>query len=290
MYSKNYPLNQYQLDTKNTSRDIATKEKSNFDVVYFFILLFLILINTASSSNAQPTKDSNRFIPLGPIFPSAYIEKIEKDTNGITFIVLHDNEYTAQQALKHVLNDSSGTGIFLHNKGDRNLAAYFNGRKIEIDPNRIFHSWLQDTSNHAKASGIDSIRAYLARELLKVIQKAKLVVSLHNNTPNGLTIHSYKKKTIVTKLDSNVYINPLWSGDDFIITTDSVQFRYFQSLNMNCILQDKDKINMDGSLSEYMQKKKQPFISIECQYGHLPRQIQIIMAVYQYYYYYYVLP
>ena len=251
----------------------------------FTVILFLTI-----QINAQPNIDSLRIMKLHTKFPNSQLDKIGHGENGIVFITLHDNEYTAQQAIRIILRDSAGTALLLRNNNARNLKTQYKGKYIEIDPNRIFNTRLLDTSISNRAFVLDSIKNELALTILNQLKDAKLIVSLHNNTPKGLSIHTYKPHLTTRDTTFSKHINPYWEPDDFIITTDSAQFNYFKSLNMNAIYEHGKNITMDGSLSEYMQKAQRPFLSIECRYGHLQRQIEIIKAIYNYYSSYIVLP
>ena len=258
----------------------TVKAKKYYKALGKAILIAILWFDT--KVDAQSNLDSLSVIKLPSKFPISYIDKIIQRENGIVFITLHDNEYTAQQAIRMILKDSAGTALLLRNNKERNLKTQWRGKRIEIDPNRIFDTKLRDTLK-SNAFALDSIKNELALTNLNQLKEAKLVVSLHNNTPRGLSIYTYKPEETPWDSTFSIHINPYWEPDDFIITTDSVQFNYFKSLNMNCIYDHGDKLAMDGSLSTYMQKAQRPFLSIECRYGHLQRQMEIIKAIYNYY-------
>jgi hypothetical protein len=208
------------------------------------------------------------------------IDFIQHQSTLLAFITLHHDEQTGIAAIQNVLKDSTGIYYCINTNSKRMVSINSEGKRFEIDPNRIFNL-INSPTNYEDES--HAIKQHIAKYLLEKLSAADLTIALHNNHNGGYSIKSYQQDARFKNNYLSVSINPMKDVDDFYIVTDSTQFNYFKKQHFNVVLQNNEAIQDDGSLSVFYGKNHRPFISIECQYGHLQQQIQMIKAVYGYY-------
>ncbi len=208
------------------------------------------------------------------------IDIIQHQSTSLAFITLHHDEQTGIAAIQNVLKDSAGIYYCINTNSKRMVSINSDGKRFEIDPNRIFNLMTSPTNYEDESH---AIKQHIAKYLLEKLSAADLTIALHNNHDGGYSIKSYQQDARFKNNYLSVSINPMMDVDDFYIVTDSTQFNYFKKQHFSVVLQNNEAIQDDGSLSVFYGKNHRPFISIECQYGHLQQQIQMIKAVYGYY-------
>lgn len=92
-----------------------------------FLVIFLMLLLSACSTRSVVTLGDTRVI----------IETTKHGT-GKSFVHVHQNETTALQAAKHVVQTDGGSVMTLIHPGQRNIVFHLNHQRYEFDPNRIF--------------------------------------------------------------------------------------------------------------------------------------------------------
>jgi hypothetical protein len=198
---------------------------------------------------------------------------------------MHDNENTSAMAGRLFVVKYAGSYYELLHTGKRNIS-FLNGEdSIHIDPNRIYTDtgiWLQLEKNEISDTFFFTAIAQWRDTLISRlgIENKKLIIALHNNTPNQYSFKSYKPgekyadEAIALKKGSVI------DNDDFYFVTDIHQFESLSTGKYNVVLQSKETLTDDGSLSVYCSQLGIPYINIEAQHGHLFRQIKMLIFAY----------
>jgi hypothetical protein len=204
--------------------------------------------------------------------------------SGFSFIILHDNEHTAEKATLQVLEQKGGTLISIENNGERTIAFSLNRKTYEFDPNRMFttagikQSLRTFGSYHAAAE--KQIKEFAAFVLHKIADST-VPVAVHNNTNEDYTIIDYLQQGRLQQEAAAVYRNPAMDADEFVLTTSAPVFDFYKESNINVVLQKNNGITDDGSLSVYYGKQNKTYINIEAEHEHTEMQIKMIEMLYR---------
>lgn len=186
-------------------------------------------------------------------------------------INLHDDEATAVQAARAVLEQTGGLLIKIENKAQRIISFSFKGVVYSFDPNRIFSRAGINVTLQAKGKknplAIIEVEKFAARLLQLIPDSASCIVALHNNTDGDFSVKTYKSGGKRQSDAREVYEDNWQDADDITLTTDETLFTKMSALGYNSILQDNEKVNKDGSLSVYYGEQKKRYINIETQHG-----------------------
>ena len=186
-------------------------------------------------------------------------------------INLHDNEATAVQAARDVLELEGGILIKIENNARRMVSFPFKGLMYSFDPNRIFSA--TGINLTLKANGkinplaVAEVEKFAAHLLQLIPDTVSCIIALHNNTDGDYSVKSYQpggKRIHDAKL---VHANDWQDVDDIAFTTDENLFNKMSALGYNSILQDNTKATKDGSLSVYYGELNKRYINIETQFG-----------------------
>jgi hypothetical protein len=196
---------------------------------------------------------------------------------GIMFIHVHENEKTAVEAAKKMM-DKYGHGCFVtwESQDDRYVRFKLGNDSFRFDPNRIYSA--QGLEATLRKNGAYSKEAFEKADkvakmfLKKYVDSQQLVIAVHNNTEGDLTIRSFQSEA------KAIYVNPDKDADDFFLTTVPFIYDYLKKKKFNVVLQ-KPGIKDDGSLSVYAAKHKIAYLNVEAQHGHLEQQSQMLDAV-----------
>ena len=229
-----------------------------------------------------------------------------KEKQEISFINLHRNESISVDQSKNVLFSIQKFSVVeIGHSGTRNVNFKYKNKTYEIDPNRIFSKggikktlleYNGKIENTLLLELVDLVDKFAQNYISKYINGKKVIIALHNNTPNktksdGYSIYSYEKggseyekgntdKTIA----DNPHINSKQDMDDFFVTNRKEYFDAFVTKGYNVVLQSKNP-EEDGSLSVYAEKNNISYINIEAEQvlnkneGHKEAQKQMILAV-----------
>ncbi len=191
--------------------------------------------------------------------------------SDICCINLHDDEVTAVNAARAILEQKGGTIIKIENNAQRMIRFRFRGLYYYFDPNRIFSA--RGISGTLKANGrinplaIVEVEKFATALLEMIPDSASCVIALHNNTNGDFSIKTYEaggKRQTDAKM---VYADNWQDADDIALTTDEMLFNKMSSFGYNSILQDNINVNRDGSLSVYYGELNRRYINIETQHG-----------------------
>lgn len=186
-------------------------------------------------------------------------------------INVHDDETTAVEAARSILERQGGLLIKIENNKKRNISFPFKGQIYTFDPNRIFSrlgiSKSLRTNGKINPLAIVEVEKF-ADLLLKLIpDSVPCVIALHNNYDGDFSVRTYlpggKRQTDAKQ----VYADEWQDADDIALTTDQVIYDRMASFGYNSILQDNVNVNKDGSLSVYYGELNRKYINIETQHG-----------------------
>lgn len=201
-----------------------------------------------------------------------------------TFIILHDDEKTAEKATLRALEQHGGKLISIENNDERTLSFLLNGKRYEFDPNRMFTPAGIKTSlqtygsyNSKAAAEIEKFAVFL----LNKISDSTIPVAVHNNTNEEFSITNYMLNGRLRQDAEAVHQNPAMDVDEFIFTTSGPVYRFYRELNVNVVLQKNRGGRDDGSLSVYYGKQNKDYINIEAEHEHTEMQVKMIELLYQ---------
>jgi hypothetical protein len=200
------------------------------------------------------------------------------------FCNLHDDENTAVEAGLVALRRSGGRLVELKHGGPRDLSFRLDGATFVVDPNRIFTAeGARRTLAKSSRRTPEAERAVerFARDLLSVyaIERADVVIALHNNTEGHYSALSYEKGGVFASDASAVFIKEGSDPDDFFFVTEAAAFDALRRRGYNVVLQDNRRVTDDGSLSVYCGRAGVRYINVEAQHGHLEQQVGMILAL-----------
>ena len=208
------------------------------------------------------------------------IIKYDLEGPGVVWFNMHDDENTSVRAAKKTLRKGDGILAELKHPGGRNIRFRLRGETYAFDPNRIYtpagrKATLEKFGRYSPQA--DSLVAGFSALITdSLLQGAKIVIALHNNTRGKYSILRYLPGEMYEKDASKVFVHPAMDPDDFFYVTDSLIFEKLKERNQNVLLQNNDSVTDDGSLSVYCGKKGIPYVNIEAQRGHKRVQMQMI--------------
>ncbi len=244
-------------------------------------IVLLCLTSCAQEEKTKPALNIQRYTyRLGTT--EITVQKTTADTAGNWFFTqLHDNEETAKTAAMAFLQQHGGTFVSIENGGKRLISFTLNGKTHRFDPNRMFTTngirqnlKLYNGYTAAAATEISRFRD----SLLRLLPDTALVIAVHNNTEALYSIESYTHNKLFRREAAALHINKNRDADDFFITTNHGLFKKLAGQHYNAVLQSSRTPADDGSLSVYCSRRRQPYINIEAQAGHLEEQ-QKMLAV-----------
>lgn len=246
---------------------------------YFLFLLFLLpfsLASCAQDSTGPVGKTRQHYYSFGE---KKLAIKETSYTTGIPMqlLHLHSNETTAGEVTAKISEELGIDFLQIENNNQRLIDFELQETKYRFDPNRIFSTEgivasLQRLSQYSE----DAFRAvlYFREFLLGLIDRKKTVVAVHNNTDGAFSLADYQENG--TGL---VFQNATLDPDDFFITTDSVIFSSIRTANFNVVLEYRDSLTDDGSLSIYSSRNDLHYVNVEAQHGHAKEQEEMLRAL-----------
>jgi hypothetical protein len=191
--------------------------------------------------------------------------------SDICCINLHDDEVTAVQAARAILEQKGGTIIKIENNLQRMIRFRFKGLSYCFDPNRIFS--IKGIGSTLSANGkinplaVIEVQKFATALLEMIPDSTTCVIALHNNTDGDFSVKTYELGGKRQTDAKQVYADNWQDADDIALTTDETLFTKMSSFGYNSILQDNINVNKDGSLSVYYGDLNRRYINIETQHG-----------------------
>ena len=251
----------------------------------FLLVICLFAFNdSARGQNKPPLKkykiEQKVFrYKLGDKTVKIVISKTSKRPSKFVYFNIHDNENTAVEAAKEIIEKYGGTLIELRNNGKRLINFSLKDEQFTFDPNRIFTKvGIRKTLKNNGGYTIEAERETnkFAERLKNFLKNFRLIIAVHNNTDENYSIKSYEKDGEFGMDAKLVNINLETDVDDFFFVTDKNIFKFLKEKNQNVALQDNVNVTDDGSLSVYSGNHKIPYINVEGEHGHLTEQIKML--------------
>jgi hypothetical protein len=254
-------------------------------------VLSLVLLFILQSVIAQTSVRTVSFRPFSPAINTLSYKLGDRTLQVKTFqygsvkdmvyVNLHDDETTAVNGARRLLEKSGGYMIKIENNNTRNIKFRLDGQYYTIDPNRMF-SRVGITQSlilfgRVSAKAIDEVEKF-ANNILKLIpENPSCIIALHNNTNGKYSVTSYMPGNIREKDAKKLYVNPDEDPDNIYLTTDSTLFALLSDDNYNTILQDNVYAKKDGSLSIYCGERDIRYVNCETEHGRDIEYQQMIM-------------
>jgi hypothetical protein len=242
--------------------------------------LFFLCSCAQEADSLQPviTKRQHR---LGDTRVTVSLSRYIGDSS-LVFLCLHDNERTATEAAKVILQEKGGLLISIDNNEERYLDFRLSGRKHRFDPNRVFTpTGIRETLklfNSYSPASVRELRGF-ASFLLGLLPDSGLLIAVHNNTDGNYSISDYLPNARLRTDVLRAHPNYGMDEDDFVFTTDSTVYRLYADSNINVVLQHNSRATDDGSLSIYYGRRNASYTNIEAEHGHLEEQVRMIRVL-----------
>lgn len=260
-----------------------------------FCLLQLLLFSASAQPNPEQLAISEaRYFPLET---KIYYQLGEKEIIPIRLIRygndqryfcfnMHDNEFTAVQAARSVLETKGGVLLKIDNRGQRLIRFRLKGKAYAVDPNRVFSRTGIEQSLRENGpvdpGAIEAVERFGQRLLALIPDSISTVIALHNNTEGAYSVKSYLPGGERAKDALDVKAIPGQDEDDIVFTTDPGIFRAMANAGYNSILQDNEKVKQDGSLSVYFGNLKRSYVNIETQHGRKQQYAEMLEKLLDY--------
>ena len=208
----------------------------------------------------------------------------ERPGSKLLFCNLHDDENTAVEAGLVALRRSGGRLVELRHGGTRDVRFRLDGETFAVDPNRIFtNEGARRTLAKLSRRTIEAEAAVdrFAKDLLSLcsIERADVVIALHNSTEGHYSALSYAKGGELASDAAAVFIKDGNDPDDFFFVTETAVFDALRRRGFNVVLQDNRRVTDDGSLSVYCGRAGVRYINVEAQHGQREEQVAMILAL-----------
>ena len=256
--------------------------KTTFPVIILFTLQL-----SAGQTHFNPATDKVYLPKVNTVFYQLGERVIQiktfqyGDRKDMVYVNLHDDEMTAVNGARKVLEKRGGFLIKIENYRTRNIKFRLEGKQYTIDPNRMFsrvgiaRSLIVFGNTSPKA--IDEIEKFANRILQLIPQNPSWIIALHNNTNGKYSINSYRPGGDKEKDAKHLNVNDDLDADDFFLTTDSVLFVRLASEKYNTIWQDNENAKRDGSLSIYCGERNIHYVNCETEHGRQPEYDEMIV-------------
>lgn len=250
-------------------------------VMLLFVPTFLTAQTSAPIITKKPLvpKITTIFHKLGDDFIKIRTYQYGEEKEPF-FVSLHDDEVTAVDGAKRMLESGGGVMVKIDNKKQRNIRFKMKGKYYTCDPNRIFSrvGIIQTLSMFGRVNptAVDEVDKLANRILQLLPDTTNCIVSLHNNSNGRYSVTSYLPGNEREKDAKAVHTVRSQDPDDIFLTTDSLLYRQLVKENYNTILQDNINVKKDGSLSVYCGEKAIPYLNCETEHGKLKQYSEMI--------------
>ena len=116
------------------------------------------------------------------------------------------------------------------------------------------------------------------------IYELGILITLHNNGRGGYSILSYAPEGEYSKDALHININDKLDPDDFYFVTETDIYNDLLKTEQNVVLQDKNHVTEDGSLSVLSSQEQLPYLNVEVQDGHRKTQMDMILLLHDFYF------
>ena len=200
----------------------------------------------------------------------------------VNMLNLHDDEGTSVEAALDVARDEGGRVVEVVHTGTRNLTFAVGGASYTADPNRMFTDAgrRRTLAPRADPAALAALAVFADTVLaLYTAAPTPVVVTLHNNTPDGYSARSYASGAEYASDAAAVTVRPGSDADDFFFVTDRALYDALVGKGFNAVLQDNAAATDDGSLSVWAAQQGVPYVNVEAERGHRAEQVRMIRAL-----------
>jgi hypothetical protein len=260
--------------------------------LYPYIALLLVFVSTlpadaATLASGIPVSDS----PIMALPVTQTCTGIP--WKNIVWVHLHDNEETSRQTALQALNQiQQGCLLDLRHGGSREIKVQNYQVNYQFDPNRIFTSLGREATlkchQGSCALALEQLGQAAANFLNQYLIHAQLIVAVHNNHPDGLSVRNYMAGGTMAPAMSQIAISSDSNPHDFFYVTTQQAFNFLASHNFNVVLQNNQQVHDDGSLSVWAAQQHIDYINVEAGIEHSAAQIAMLAAVWAYMQEYYI--
>ena len=233
-------------------------------------LLVFATQKVALFHNKYVPKERVVYYQLGNLNIPLRIQQFGK-VDDLVYISLHDDEFTAVESTRQLLERHGGILIEIENNEKRNIRFRLGNGVYGIDPNRMFSqkgiAKSMDELGRVSTPAVREIEKFADRVLQLIPEDAECIIALHNNTDGQFSATSYAKGNKRQNEAEAVHINSEHDADDFFLTTDRKIFNALAAQNYNAVLQDNSSSVDDGSLSVYCGKNGLKYVNLETEHN-----------------------
>ena len=207
----------------------------------------------------------------------------EREPGGLTYVSLHENERTAVQATRQLIDHQPGRLVELRSRGARLVTVWFGTTPHVFDPNRIFTDvGVEKTLRHygSYSREVQSAIGPLRQAILAWLPTggAQPLIAVHNNRAGTYSIAQYRAGGAYSTDAELVFEAPGHSPGDFFLVTDRSWFERLRQASFSVVLQSRMPTD-DGSLSVWFQQRGLPYVNVEARFGVVEEQYRMLRAV-----------
>ncbi len=209
----------------------------------------------------------------------------ESGRPGPAMLALHDDENDAVEAGRAFVAERGGRLVEVRAQGERNVAFRLGGRDWRFDPNRVFtpagaRRTLTDLNGSAPEAALAAARRFADAVLDAYgLDSARVVVTLHNNTPGRYSAASYAPGADLAAEAEALHLPEDADPDDFFFVTDRCLYDALVPQGWAAVLQDNARATDDGSLSVLCAQRGIPYVNVEAEHGHAAEQRAMLDAL-----------
>lgn len=265
-------------------KQLLQNKYHNFGNCFLLIICLIFFGNSARSQNKAALKkykiaEKISHYKIGDTDIKIVISKTFKLDSKFVYFNMHDNENTAVEATKQVIEKFGGTLVELQIEGERLINFSLEDKSFTFDPNRIFtevgiEKTLRFKNSYTAEAKNETTK--FAEKLKDFLKNARLIIAVHNNTNENYSIESYQTGGEFEREVKLFNINTEMDVDDFFYVTENSFFKSLKQKKQNVALQDNTKVTDDGSLAVYCAKNKISYINVESEHEHLSEQIKML--------------
>ncbi|MEO8406420.1 MAG: hypothetical protein ABI480_17550 [Chitinophagaceae bacterium] len=208
------------------------------------------------------------------------------ESKDLFFINLHDDETTAVNGARKVLESSGGMLVRIENMRQRNMRFKMNGNYFNFDPNRIFSrvGIIQTLKNFGPITtrAIEELGKFAERITELLPPAPTCIIALHNNSNGKFAITSYQPGQERERDAARILLKRSQDPDDLFLTTDSSFFAFLTTQKYNAVFQNNTTAYKDGSLSVYCGERNMRYLNCETEHGKLKQYGEMITTATRY--------
>lgn len=214
-----------------------------------------------------------------------WVDIYERSGADITLLILHDNENTSSEVGLAFVERHGGRLIELRHGRGREVVVRLNSIIYRFDPNRMFSDVGLRASLEYFHNNTDEVFAIAAafRDSvmdLFAVREGMVVIALHNNTPDKMTINDFRPGEWYGEDTRGVSINPQQDPDNFFVVTQDELFNALSSSGYNVALRAKYPPDR-GMLIDYCERLGAMYITVEAEHGKQVEQEEMLEALWK---------